>query len=623
MDFVGFLSARGYALAYRREGFVEVLASRGDERFVGRGLNDAEAIAHLSTLMFPSSAARALLSAALEGGAEVQQDAEAAGAQPVDAADVTPPTGADDDAPPADDAPAATEGCAASASASSEPQPAVDSAAAALRSAADVAEEVDEALAILSEIEERVDELSTLAAEDQRLLMLLWMCDARACVERVPEHEVHAAVARVSRRLSELSKILWPGSVRALQIGVQPAACLPRHSSSVRTWADAADAVEALMDERRHAQLRAGRDDDGYADAARLLPPPADPAAVFDEAKHAAASFDKTLDPRAAEAAAARLRWVRGRVPALPWGALVGKLRQKASALHDDGATLRKLLDSNFDPQAPWRDVVARGDAETSAWSAPAPPSTSSSPTVSRAMELRSSLIEAGSPPRWSEPQWLAWLADALVAFDTASLVDLLRPLRVHVAPFEATAFADRRSRRRFREVLGALADARDVGALSSTSLAAGDDIVDADDDDDDEAIDVGEAAFNALVARVREQTHGKAAVFVSNREDPALALKLSELLGLSLTWIESTPRRLEAACEKIARGSHQLVLSATGFQLHSADASLSRASRSAGVPFVRVNRGRPVACVLAIARELGIDRQPTKPVADSPGAAS
>ena len=106
----------------------------------------------------------------------------------------------------------------------------------------------------------------------------------------------------------------------------------------------------------------------------------------------------------------------------------------------------------------------------------------------------------------------------------------------------------------------------------------------------------------------MRARTNGKRALFVSNREDPALKAKLEELLGLELHWYEATPRRVDAACERIARGGLDFVLSATGFQHHAVDDAITKAAKSARVTIVRVNRGRPVACVRALARELGID---------------
>ena len=48
-------------------------------------------------------------------------------------------------------------------------------------------------------------------------------------------------------------------------------------------------------------------------------------------------------------------------------------------------------------------------------------------------------------------------------------------------------------------------------------------------------------------------------------------------------------------------------MLIATGFQAHTIDGILARAARAGGVPYVRVFKGRPLACVRALARSLGL----------------
>jgi hypothetical protein len=63
----------------------------------------------------------------------------------------------------------------------------------------------------------------------------------------------------------------------------------------------------------------------------------------------------------------------------------------------------------------------------------------------------------------------------------------------------------------------------------------------------------------------------------------------------------------VQAQCERIKGGAYDLVLSATGFQVHGVDGALVRAAHAASVPYVRVNRGRPATCVQAIAREFGL----------------
>ena len=80
----------------------------------------------------------------------------------------------------------------------------------------------------------------------------------------------------------------------------------------------------------------------------------------------------------------------------------------------------------------------------------------------------------------------------------------------------------------------------------------------------------------------------------------------LVEMFGVELAWTEATPRRVEAESRAVAAGAYDLVLSATGFHNHSVDAILSRAARTGGARYVRVDRGGPLACLRALVRELG-----------------
>jgi hypothetical protein len=106
------------------------------------------------------------------------------------------------------------------------------------------------------------------------------------------------------------------------------------------------------------------------------------------------------------------------------------------------------------------------------------------------------------------------------------------------------------------------------------------------------------------LLVRVRGRTQGKRSVFVSNRRDPDLQLLLQEAFGFaSLDCKIAEPRRVEALGEAIQEGQYDVVLSATGFQAQALDNVLARACRQAGVPYVRVNHGRPRACLRALAR--------------------
>ena len=108
----------------------------------------------------------------------------------------------------------------------------------------------------------------------------------------------------------------------------------------------------------------------------------------------------------------------------------------------------------------------------------------------------------------------------------------------------------------------------------------------------------------------MRARVRGKSALFVSNRDDPDLKAKLEEQLGLDISWCDGNPRKVQAQCESIARRSYDLVLIATGFQAHTIDGILARAARAGGVPYVRVFKGRPLACVRALARSLGMQQE-------------
>ncbi len=81
----------------------------------------------------------------------------------------------------------------------------------------------------------------------------------------------------------------------------------------------------------------------------------------------------------------------------------------------------------------------------------------------------------------------------------------------------------------------------------------------------------------------------------------------MAKTFALEVVWCVADPRRIDATCERIERGAFDLVLSATGFQHHATDIALSRAAKSAGTLYVRVNRGRVAACERALMRELGI----------------
>jgi hypothetical protein len=120
----------------------------------------------------------------------------------------------------------------------------------------------------------------------------------------------------------------------------------------------------------------------------------------------------------------------------------------------------------------------------------------------------------------------------------------------------------------------------------------------------DDHAGVNGASIANGLLDLVRGMTSGKRLVFVSNRRDPDLELRLKDLLPeAALEWRVAEPKRLETLGESIQQGAFDVVLAAIGFQSLATDHLLARACRLARVKYLRVNRGRPNACLRALAR--------------------
>jgi hypothetical protein len=468
-------------------------------------------------------------------------------------------------------------------------------------------ESVESVERLLAGIEERLGQLARMCGERQRLHMMVWICRARAVEEANPgAREVEHAVARVARRLTEIGKMFWPGSVRALQLSARPADVRREMHASWAAepadWSEATALAERLLDEHLTKSPEAGLDEDGWADSAARTPRPAEPETLFEEVD---AELKALLIPSGEVpngrlgdlgsgdldqlvTAARKLRWLRGCVrDDLAWGVAMGRLRRAVPNLGERSSRVRDALDHRSKPAAPWAKLLGELPSEP----APAP---GESPA-----ELRAALTTA----HMTKEGFLAWLIRAFDVINTPDLVALLVPLKGELAAFgeETLNHPDRRIRRRLRELVKRVASADDA---PGSTISTKEPVRDVEETSDEP---IAAHALDDLAARVRDRTQGRRALFVSNREDPELGTRLSDMLGIEITWCDGSLRRVQAQCERIKGGSYNLVLSATGFQVHGVDSALARAASTAGVPYVRVNRGRPVACVQAIAREFGL----------------
>ena len=514
-----FLAQSGYRITFRSNGWTECLVRGGSERWWGQGLKEDDALEAVLAQMLPSALALDLVAAHLARTLAPPKNDVEARAPSARVTDEGPPSApapngsmSADHLPPADEKTAPEAGV-ATAVAERHPQnsavvanglpsdaPTTPSAglpteaatptsaplAAVARTSGGItiAEAVGALHSLLEEIDGSLPRVARLAAERQRLTLLTWICKARSVGEALPNASaVTDLVGHVARRLSEVAKVLWPGSVRALQLAATPmetadprSAAPPPHS-----WARAELlARKRLEDESARAAVH-GLDEEGWADAAARTPVASDPSAVLDrvtaeldrrlgapteslQGAHSEELSEETLD--ALLAAARALRWIRGSgVDALRWGASVGRLRRGLTMLDERGGRrLREVLDARHRPPAPWSTLVLRtGVLKVPSTEGPQPP-------ASDAEALRATLHSVSHDPH----ALLAWLIDAFDTFSTPTLATMLASVKVQVvaAGVLAASHEDRRVRRRLRDLLQRLDESPQTPAANDGSPA-------------------------------------------------------------------------------------------------------------------------------------------------------
>ena len=345
------------------------------------------------------------------------------------------------------------------------------------------------------------------------------------------------------------------------------------------------------------AEAARALDEDGWADPHGLAdPPPNDPDEMVDQLR---AELERWIEHgEAAERRgklleiARKLRWCRQHTDRFEaWGEAVGRLRWATSRRGAGLEEVAQALDPLHRPPMAWPKVLGVD------------------PEKRRKQAERRRLLGELAGGELTSPESLgAWLVAAFRVFDGERLTALLGEQRSQVLALDegvVVARADAAVRRMARRRLASLkvALASDIGSAGSRqAIAAAMAEEPAPAAAEPPAVDPQER----LRSTARVHTSGRRAVLVSNRSDPELRERLRTELGFSdLEWNEGEPRRLRALSDAIRRGGFQLVLAATGFQSHAADAMLASACRAADVPYVRVNRARPLAVYRAITRDL------------------
>lgn len=459
----------------------------------------------------------------------------------------------------------------------------------------------------------------------QRLLLLGWISHARSVQDAARgDPLVHARVAALARDLAKLSNTWWPGTVGALRLDTAPCDCAGDLSSaegeSPRTWLEVAQAAEERLARIEAEDQAAGRDEFGWADAAYLDPAPPDPETRL---RAIALELDRLTEPvarrnssrptrdalvrvesEAWEKIASRARWLRSSATDIEaWGKIVGTLRWVAANLPSQRCErLHTLLDPASQPPRAWA-LVCGWDPEK------------------RARQRLKKDVLARAPQAEDHPAMagvLAWVREAVAVseIEYARIATILSPFADMVTAIDASSFSkDRPHRNRLRKI-------QEVLRASSTSAPASPaSPKDAEPTSESYEIEAPEGGADAspaptreevLLAALRPRTSGKRALFVTNRNDPTLVDKLRELFAFeSIEACDVQPRRVAAKAQSVASHSYDFVLAATGFIPHKVDALLVEACRAADTLYVRVNRGRPQACILGLARELGVRESP------------
>lgn len=646
------LREAGYVIAFRSAGWIECLIRLDNERWFGTGGDEAEAFANALHAALPSEAARRAFEIATRniGAAKIADPAEPVPPPPAIEFAVDPVPNNDlvegtATLPPTIGATDISENSildrveASAPSVAATPEAPVDSLATPAHVLPAAAEpvvlvpvplpEIVERLSLAAAhaelddlqkaIQENYEEASLLAPVRQRMLVTQWMARARAIeAAAAPDHSLAQRVYGIAQEIGKLSKVWWPGSVQVLAKANAPSSCRrdfnPDFDADLHTWRDVENAAAAEMERLEDEAQNQGLDDLGWVDAPALDPAPRDPVAILNEiraalelrtsprllAPHEAIHTEHLKPALRPESAnnqikwaeiAAKVRWLRGCPPSVEiWGAAMGRLRWLAE--HDDfvGDAIRAVLDPQFMPPGNWMKHLGVDKQER--------------------RRQRSAVVRRTPTAGATDAEIQQWMKDALEFGDdlpNERIAELLRDLTPQVLAIPESVFSERKHRRRIKNLQAQLR-----GEVPAATNAAS---LTASANEPEPALEVASAPTpsleDKLVERLRPYTVGKRVLFVSNRLDRDRDAKLQDLLGFSsIDACLHEPARVDSKAQAIGRGSYDIVLAATGFIPHKVDGTLKGACRLVGIPYVRVNRGRSLQCLLHLARELGIADQ-------------
>jgi hypothetical protein len=635
------LERAGYTFAFKEaDEWVKCLISGNNEQWLGKGFDEAGALQDVTRQMFPSKVALDLLTAhftkeELQVGdrhvpelplvplsppsdgpppwasetPEVEPDPPGA-PEPEPVATVSPVAIPDDEPEPEPVQAPTPPPVYAGTKAYVDPDIAVQAKEEEEKISREEALEIVQAVA--DEIDDNVEDLAISSSLHQRLQVGDWIFQGRTIQEQFKRDlEIEEAVHRIARRLTDFCKVFWPGSVRALQVYTTPAQALDglvrTHSTPLR-WAESAAIIEAHMTE---IEGRSDFDEFGWRDRAMLTPECPNPALVLGEVLKKIESvigpLDGPLDDKRKAVPASKvldeieelvmaghlLRWIRLTVvDRVGWGKAMGALRWASRQSRTGAEALREVIHDEFQPSTPWAQLLGRD------------------PEINRKNRIRKQVMKEMPTPEWLEEDLMSWLHKAFQVFTNPQIAKLAIAVRADVLEFTNADFADadRNTRSRLRKLQAIFRNSMDLSRIDLPSEA---DLADVDEPQETPKSPKVEDPAKVLLAKVQVLTEGKHILFVTNRDDPQLQKALERDLKCKVTLKDGgNPRTMSSVIKSVDGNRYDFVLMATGFNNHSADAALCRAAKGEGLPYVRVQKGRPAATIRALGRAFNVTAQ-------------
>jgi hypothetical protein len=463
------------------------------------------------------------------------------------------------------------------------------------------------------EMDDNYDEVAIMSSQYQRLHISSWIFRGRAVQENFPgDKGIEEAVHRVARRLTDWCKVFWPGSIRALQVYTQPTQSLDglmRYTDRPKTWGDAAEMIERYMED---LLVGTNRDDYGWTDLRYLKPQPPNPEALLREVQNKLVPVIGPLggpldDKRKAVPgstiesyvedlvmAAHLLRWCRRTADPVQWGITMGAMRWASRQSRVGLDTLKKLLEDEHRPTDNWASLLGRD------------------PEINRKNLLRKKVMSSMPTKDWLEEDLMSWLQNAFQVFTNPQIAKLGEAVSAEIMEFTNADFADadRNARSRLRKLQsifrGRTVDLKKVDLPTDAELEVSEDLT-ADEASPRKVIDPSQV----ILEKVQKITEGKSILFVTNRPEQKLHRDLERDLKAKVHYkVGDTARTMKPIIKGVSASRYDMVLMATGFNNHSADAALSRATKAEGLPYIRVQKGRLASTIRAIGRAFNVSGQ-------------